>query len=487
MIKIIEVKEGVQLKDYNLYSSLTTQVLELQEEAALLVPQIKQRKVWMINSTDKGGGVAEMMPRLISLLRQLGVDAEWVVVSTDNRDFFNLTKKLHNLIHGEKCEPITQEEKNLYENVNKDNAEQLCKIINHDDIIIIHDPQPIGMIGFMKQKINAKFIWRCHIGLDTSSDFANLAWDFLQPYAEQFSVSVFSSAEYIPSFLIGKAIIMQPTIDPLDHKNRELSIHKVVGILCNSNLVTEYNPVFTPPFAETVKRLQPDGTFQSPLVPTDIGLLFRPLVVQISRWDRLKGFLSLMKGFVELKDNMSTYSNHSARNVRRLEMVHLVLAGPDPNFVNDDPEGNEVLSELSQYYLSLPPSIQQYISILKLPMSSRKNNELIVNALQRVASVIVQNSSKEGFGLTVTEAMWKSKPVIGTTTCGIKQQIQDNLDGLLIENTFSEKEIASKLSYALERPKEREVWGYYAQKKVIENFLIFSQIKNWLKLFITLK
>lgn len=483
MVKIMEIKEGVQLKDYNLYSSLAMALRELNQEASKLLPKIKGRKVWMVNSTGQGGGVAEMMPRIISLLRQVGIDCEWVVVSTDKKEFYDLTKKIHNLVHGESQPKFTIAEKHLYEQVNRQNAEEVLKFFKPGDIIVIHDPQPLGMIIFLMKKIPLMFIWRCHIGIDKHSVHTDAAWEFLKPYAEQFPLAIFSAPEYIPGFLSGKSVIMHPSIDPLDHKNRDLPIHKVIGILCNANLVTEYHPVLMPPFTESVKRLQPDGSFQSPLLPSDMGLLFKPVILQVSRWDRLKGFLSLMKGFEELKEKMESYAGSDQRNIRRLQLTQLVLAGPDPAFIEDDPEGKEVLSELIEYYLSINPSIQPYISILKLPMSSRKNNELIVNALQRVATIVVQNSLKEGFGLTVTEAMWKIKPVIGTQACGIRHQIRDNLDGLLIEDPSNKEEIASKINYALSHPKEREVFGYYAQKRVIENFLIFTQIRKWLQLF----
>jgi trehalose synthase len=341
----------------------------------------------------------------------------------------------------------------------------------------------MGMAIFIKEKMVVRFIWRCHIGLDKHSSQTDAVWQFLKPYADVFSLSIFSAPEYIPAYLTGKSAVMYPSIDPLDHKNRDLPIHKVVGILCNSNLITEYHPVLTPPFVHSVKRLQPDGNFQTLLNPPDMGLLFKPVILQISRWDKLKGFLSLMKGFSELKENMSAYANSTDRDLRKLQLAQLVLAGPDPDFVDDDPEGQDVLRELTHHYLSLHHSIQSHIAILKLPMYFRKDNEVIVNALQRIATIVVQNSLKEGFGLTVTEALWKIKPVIGTYAYGIKQQIQHNLNGILIQDPFNKEEIASKLNYALAKPKEREVWGYRGQKKVIENFLIFTQIRKWLRIF----
>jgi trehalose synthase len=380
---------------------------------------------------------------------------------------------------------ITQEEIYIYEKENRNNALEFLKLVQPDDIVVIHDPQPLPIANQLKDKINLHFIWRCHIGLDKHTENTRKAWKFLQTYIAPYQTSIFSATEYIPSFLTGKSIVIHPAIDPLDHKNRDLSVAKLVGILCNSNLITEIHPVLTPPFTDPVRKLQSDGTFKSPLLPNEIGILFKPLIVQISRWDRLKGFLPLMKGFIELKMNKNIYKG-SDRHFRRLELLNLILAGPDPDFVKDDPEGRETLMELIQYYKSISSEIQKDIAILKLPMSSRKYNELIVNALQRTASVVVQNSINEGFGLTVTEALWKTKNVIGTSACGIRQQIRDNIDGTLIGDPEDPKEIAFKLNNSLKNEKEGEVRGYNAQKRVIEHFLIFTQLRKWLRLFASL-
>lgn len=487
MIKIIDIKEGILLADYEKYTPLALAVRELYTEAFTLVPRIAKRKIWMISSTESGGGVAEMMPRIISLLRQLGVEADWAVASTDKKEYFTVTKKIHNLIHGEGEASISSSEKSIYEEVNKQNAEEFLPYLKSDDIVVIHDPQPLPMCQFLSTKINAGFIWRCHIGVHDHSVQTGFIWNFLQTYIEPYDLSIFSTTEYIPGYLAGKATIIHPSIDPLDHKNRDLPLHKVVGILCNSNLTTEYHPVLTPPFTYPAKRLQPDGSFQSPLLPSDPGILFKPVILQISRWDRLKGFLPLLKGFEELKNNIGNYAEPSSRHNRRLELAELILAGPDPSFVGDDPEGLEVLEEISHYYTSLPGRIQNHITVLKLPMASRKENELIVNALQRIATVVVQNSLKEGFGLTVTEAMWKTKAVIGSSACGIKLQIRQDIDGKIIHKPEDPKEVALRLNEVLANPKEREILSYNAHKRVVENYLIFTQIRKWINAFAALK
>jgi trehalose synthase len=257
----------------------------------------------------------------------------------------------------------------------------------------------------------------------------------------------------------------------------------MVGILTNSGILPTDHPMLTPPFSDKVKRLRSDGSFVPPAETGDFGLLSRPTVTQISRWDRLKGFLPLMEGFSHLKKHIDQNHNGSARHKRRLELVRLILAGPDPAFVKDDPEGQEVLEELKQYYCSLPSGIRQDIAILLLPMSSRKENELIVNALQRSSSIIVQNSLREGFGLTATEAMWKLVPFMGSMACGLRQQVRNRVDGLLIANPEDKIGIAEGLNQILAEVKRRQVWAYNARKRVLDHFLVFNQLGRWLNVF----
>ena len=394
-----------------------------------------------------------------------------------------LTKKIHNLIHGSGEPGFTDEERNHYEETNKANAEELLPLLSKNDILIINDPQPMGMAKFIQGKIDVTTIWRSHIGLDQELPQTKSAWEFLHPYADAYDIAVFSAEEYIPNYFREKAAIIFPSIDPLDHKNRDLILHKTVGILCNANLVHEHQPVLTAPFTHFAKRLQPDGSFSSALLPEEIGLMFRPIITQVSRWDRLKGFQPLMEGFALLKQELKKFAQNDLRHQRRLELTRLVLAGPDPDFVSDDPEGKEVLEELTNVYLSLPPSIQHDISIVKLPMDSRKENALIVNALQRSSTIVVQNSIQEGFGLTATEAMWKKIPVMASNACGLRKQVRENVDGKIVQEPGNPKNIAEVLNIMLQDYKCREVWGHHGQRNAIEKFLVFSQIEGWLDLF----
>ena len=334
----------------------------------------------------------------------------------------------------------------------------------------------------LRSRLAIHAVWRCHIGLDADLPATRAAWGFLRQYAEAYDHSVFSAPEYIPAWLAGRASVIYPGIDPLSHKNRDLTPHKLTGILCNAGLAKEHAPVLTPAFPQPAQRLQPDGSFGSALLPDEIGFLYRPIVAQVSRWDRLKGFGPLLSGFVRLKQTLREPGHRlPARERRRLEITRLILAGPDPNSVQDDPEACEVLDELRRTYRGLDTKSQQDIALLSLPTAVRKNNELMVNAIQRCASLVVQNSLREGFGLTVTEAMWKGTPVLGTEACGLRHQIRDGIDGRLLRDPENPDEIADYLVQMLSDDAERERWSRNGQKRVYTDFLVFAQMQRWLR------
>ncbi|MDJ0849041.1 MAG: glycosyltransferase [Myxococcota bacterium] len=479
MIESIPIRETLGLEDYAEVVHLTEAVRCLREEAAQLVPELRGRKVWMVNSTAKGGGVAEMLPKLVFLLNELGVDTEWVVMSTDQPGFFDLTKRLHNLIHGHGDPGLQDEHRQLYAAVSSENAAELKQRIGADDVLVIHDPQPLGMGALLKGELGMPFLFRCHIGLDEDRTETRAAWNFLRPYAEACDHAIFSCPEYIPGFLAGKSGIITPAIDPLSFKNRELSPHKLAGILKNSGLVRSRHPVVPAAYDEQATRLRPDGSFAPLDEETEIGILFRPLVTQVSRWDRLKGFEPLLDAFVALKQSIGS-RDISDRHRRRLNHVRLVMAGPDPAAVADDPEAQDVLRDLIEKYQRLPHWLQEDVALVSLPMGSREENALMVNALQHSSSVVVQNSLREGFGLTVTEAMWKQRSVLGSRACGVRAQIRDGVDGHLIPNSEDPQQIADLLDATLDDLPGRLRSGRSAQRRVHDEFLIFTQVRRWL-------
>jgi trehalose synthase len=481
MIEIIETRHGLTLGDYARFAVLTGPVASLRGDAARLGPRLAGRTVWMVNSTAQGGGVAEMLPAMVSLLEELGVATRWAVIGSDDPRFFALTKRLHNLIHGKGDPKLSGEDREIYEAVNRAAAAALKPHLKPGDILVVHDPQPMPLGAMLKRDVGVTTIWRCHIGLDRHVPQTRAAWTFLQPYAEAYEHAVFSAPEYIPDYLSQRASVIYPGIDPCSHKNRDLSPHKLVGVLCNAGLKQQHHPVVTPPFAAGALRLNGDGRFEPASSHDEIGLLYRPIVTQISRWDRLKGFEPLLKGFVRLKQQAADLGETDDRHRRRLEIAHLVLAGPDPGGVQDDPESQEVLDELTRLYTSLPAEHQQSIALLKLPMVSSKENALMVNVLQRCSTVVVQNSICEGFGLTATEAMWKGVPFLGTHACGIRQQVRDRVDGILTHDPEDPQEVARNLDALLRDPMGRDIMGRSAQRRVHRRFLVFNQLQHWLE------
>jgi trehalose synthase len=480
MIELVDVDTLPDLEDYAQVAQLTAAVRELRSEASVLAPRLAGRRVWMVNSTAQGGGVAEMLPRMVTLLNDLGVTTHWAVINTDRQEFFSLTKRLHNLIHGSGDPELGAEDRALYETVSHELAAEFRGMLHPRDILVIHDPQPAGMGAALKREIGLPCIWRCHIGLDDQNAQTRAAWEALEADVRAYDHSVFSAPEYIPSYLSGHVSIIHPALDPFSHKNRELSVHKLVGILANARLAPEIHPVMTDAFEAPATRLQADGTFQPALLPEDIGLLYRPIVTQISRWDKLKGWPSLLEAFVLLKRHAKRH-RRSPREQRALELVRLVLAGPEPEAVQDDPEAVGVLKDLIDAYQRLEPELQRDVVLLSLPMGSRKSNALMVNALQRCSSIVVQNSLREGFGLTVTEAMWKAVSVLGTTACGIRHQIRHGIDGVLNPHPEDRQAIADALESMLTDPLLRMLYARRAQRRVHEAFLVFTQIAAWLR------
>ena len=481
MTHLIEPRGNLPLDDYESVAHLSGAVRELRQEAGRLVPRLGDRRVWMVNSTQQGGGVAELLPPLISLLRDLGVEANWLVVEPAEPEFFQLTKRLHNLIHGQGDPNLGQAERELYDRVSRDMADEIAGHVSPGDILVDHDPQPMGAGAILRQEMDIAAIWRCHIGLDQDTPQTQAAWAFLGACATAYDHAVFTAPEYIPACLAGRAAIIHPGIDPLSHKNRELPIHKLVGILVNGGLVAPTDQVLTPAFPTQAQRLQPDGSWARATEPADIGLLFRPIITQISRWDRLKGYLPLMAGFVALKESLEDGSDLEDRHRRSLELARLVLAGPDPASVADDPEAQAALAEICEAYGRLQPALQDAIAILTLPMDSRKYNALMVNALQRCSDVVAQNSVQEGFGLTATEAMWKHVAVMGSRAAGLRQQIRSGVDGLLVENAGDPADIARTLSELLRDQPQREALARRGQQRVHDEFLIFTQVGRWLE------
>ena len=375
------------------------------------------RTLWTVNSTARGGGVAEMLRSLIGYVRGAGLDARWVVIGGD-AEFFRVTKRLHNRLHGsDDGSRLGEQERAVYERRCAAEAELLAQRLGPGDVVLLHDPQTAGMIPRLLAT-ELPVIWRAHIGLDRPNDVVRDAWHFLIPYVERAHAYVFSRPTYAWEGLDrAKVTVIAPSIDAFSPKNQAMSFTGVTAVLRAAGLAADHHHGSRAVFERldgSVGRVQ-----RAARVIEERALrLDAPLVTQVSRWDRLKDPLGVLAGFVE--------------HVRADEEPHLVLAGPDVTAVDDDPEGAEVLADVEAAWRGLPRAARRRVHLALLPMEDPDENAVIVNALQRRADVVVQKSIAEGFGLTVAEAMWKGRPVVATSVGGIQDQIEDGSTGLLV-------------------------------------------------------
>jgi trehalose synthase len=469
------------------YAHLVGPVEELRSVAADVERKLRGRTLWMINSTAQGGGVSEMIPGMVTHLRELGIATEWAVIETDDSEFFQLTKRIHNLMHGDGPAGLGDAERDRFEAVNRANAESLLPLLSDGDILAVHDPQPMPLAAQLCEQRDLTAVWRCHIGLDTDNDQTRDAWDFLKPYAGAYGHGIFSAPEYVAPYFEGRSSIIYPAIDPLTAKNRPLSVKDVIAILEQGGLLQRSGTGVLPPFREPAMRLDADGSWRAPTGSSDIGLLTHPIVTQVSRWDHLKGFLPLLRGFVDFKQRLDGCDSGDVKQHRRPALTRLVLVGPDPDSIADDPDGAAVLDDLRRAYRELSADMRADVAIIAVPMADLEENALMVNAIQRVSAVVVQNSIREGFGLTITEAMWKGVPVLSNSrACGPRQQVRDGADGRLIRDPEDAGEISRALGSMLRHPERLERWGRAAQRQVHDHFLTYSQLCHWIRLLDTL-
>ena len=363
-----------------------------------------------INSTFTGGGVAEILNRIVPLLEQLGVDARWNIIK-GNDSFYKVTKKFHNALHGRQ-ENISKEDFDLFLEVTNTNLKEMEL---NGDILFIHDPQPIGLIQ-KKPQLAKKWIWRCHIDISQPNEEV---WNFLKPFVMQYDAAVFSAPAFSPQLPL-RQFLISPSIDPLSDKNKSLPYEVV------------------------------DAVFKKYGVPRD-----KPIITQVSRFDYLKDPVGVIEAF-EL--------------VHRSTDCRLVFAG---GTASDDPESDKVLAEVREKAANNPD-----IHILLVPPS-----DIDINALQTGSTIIVQKSLGEGFGLTVSEALWKAKPVVASAVGGIPLQVKDKLTGIL---THGIEGTAFALRQLLNNPEYANWLGNNGREHVKNNFLITRHLKDYLILFLTL-
>jgi trehalose synthase len=381
------------------------------EELRATAEKLSGKVVQNINSTFTGGGVAEILTRMVPLLTQLGVDTRWTTIK-GHKDFFDVTKKFHNALHGRE-EDISSEDFSLFMEVSRKNIEELKF---EGDIIYIHDPQPAALIA-KKKELGGKWIWRCHIDVSNPD---KKVWGFLHDFVTGYDAAVFSAPNFSQQLPI-RQFMISPSIDPLSDKNKELSQDAIDAVLNKYGLDKD-----------------------------------KPMITQISRFDYLKDPVGVIQAFEMVRKSMD---------------CQLVLAG---GRASDDPESEKVLEEVKDRASGKPD-----IHILLIPPES----DIEINALQQAATVIIQKSIKEGFGLTVTEAMWKGKPVVASAVGGIQLQVKNKLTGMFCYSIEG-------AAYAVKRllgNKEYASWlGKNAREHVRQNFLITRHLKDYLLLFISL-
>jgi len=380
-------------------------------ELRALAAALRGHTIQMVNSTAVGGGVAEILNRLVPILQELGLAIRWDVVTGGN-DFYEVTKAFHNALHGGpyNMPPESFEVFLAY------NERNLARLQMEGELTVIHDPQPVALVKARRDR-SGHWIWRCHIDLSRPNP---TVWKFLEPWVDRYDGAIFSSPEFSRQLSIPQ-YLFYPCIDPLAEKNRELEPEFVRGILERFNI----DPA-------------------------------RPILTQVSRFDRLKDPVGVVRAY---------------RLVKRYFDCQLVLAGGG---ASDDPEGNAVLAEVSEAAAG-----DTDIHILDLPPWSATE----INALQRGSTIVIQKSLREGFGLTVTEALWKRKPVVASAVGGIPTQVIHKRTGLL---AHSVEGTAYQIRFLLSNPAIALRLGEQGHEHVREHFLITSNAKRYLTLFLHL-
>jgi len=378
------------------------------DDLRLLGERLKGKVIQHINSTPVGGGVAEILNRMVPLLRELGVDTKWDVIK-GGEQFFGVTKKFHNALHG-RAEEITQRDFEVFMETSQRNIES---VNTYADIVFIHDPQPIALI---KKKAANKWLWRCHIDVSNPNE---RVWGFLMDFIVQYDSAVFSAPAFSRKLPI-RQFLISPSIDPLSDKNKELPQETIDSVLKKYEIKKD-----------------------------------KPIITQISRFDRLKDPVGVIEAYLQVKK----YTN-----------CQLILAG---GTAEDDPEGLEVLAEVKEKAKN-----DRDIHILLLP-----HNDIEVNALQRASDIIVQKSLKEGFGLTVAEALWKAKPVVASNVGGIPLQIKHKYSGLLCHSIEG---VAFAIKQLLNSPEYARKLGENGREHIRNNFLLTRHLRDYMLLFLSL-
>ncbi len=430
------------------------------------IERLNGRSVINVNSTARGGGVAEMLHVLLGLIRGMGIDAQWLVID-GNAEFFEVTKRLHNHLYGATGDggELGPAEHGIYDDTLHSEKDALSAHARRGDIVVLHDPQVAGLAE-QAQRLGCKVVWRCHVGIDEQNDASRIGWKFLRPYLEPFvDHYVFTDRRFAPDWVSPDRLsVIWPSIDPFAPKNQELDDATVEAILTYVGLIdgTPGDTHFersdgTPGRVE----LHCDVIRTGPPPTPDV-----PLVVQVSRWDSMKDMSGVMRAFADYVDSGRT--------------AQLVLAGPVVSAVADDPEGGQVLQDCWNQWRQLPHAVRARVQLVCLPMHDLEENAIIVNALQRHAHVVAQKSLAEGFGLTAAEAMLKGTPVVASAVGGLVDQVIDGESGLLVQDPTDLEEFGAAVCRILDDDEFRRKLGEGARARAIETHLGDTHLRRWL-------
>ena len=385
------------------------------EEIKKLAKLLEGKKWSNINSTFEGGGVAEMLKSIIPIARGLGIDCMWYCIE-GTEDFYNVTKRFHNIIQGLDQHFTLEDLLDLYVNTNRRNFEDI-RIVS--DMNVVHDPQPCASI--IHGNYEGKMVWRCHIDTSEAND---LIWNFLLPYINNYDGVVFSHKDFVKEGIKKPVYQIPPSIDPLMPKNRKRSRKEALHTL--SDLLNEHN-------------IDPD----------------RPLILAVSRYDVHKNQSTIVEAFKQFRNEN-----------KKLNPI-LVIVG---NLATDDPEGMEMYDKI----LKQIDGDKDIYALLNIP-----DNDKNIGSLMKLADVFIHISTKEGFGLVVTEAMWQGTPVIGSKVGGIRLQVINDKTGYLV-NPFEIDKIKTFIKHILKNNEEKKKLGYFAVEHIRENFLVTRLVKRYL-------
>jgi trehalose synthase len=438
--------EGVALDHYQAERDEYGELLdELFRSSGVTREKLGSRCIWHINSTAFGGGVAEMLPHHLGLLRELGFDARWLIFKPKDMQFFQFTKKLHNALHDVPAAGLNGLLP-YYLDASKQGAAELERIVGPDDFLVVHDPQPLCAAAQFLDAHPHPAIWRCHIGYPKRTPTVDKTWGFLEKYLRPFQRIVLSDREY--AFDTDRPIdFIQPSISPFSSKNRH----------------------YAGPADSTLEHSVSFNSLEREPNPSLQDMLGSRYFLHVSRWDGLKGIDRIIAAF----DRFVRAALDEGSDLR------MVIAGPDPLGVADDPEGRKCFNQSVALCSQLPETVRRRVYLASISMNDHDVNAEIVGRLQQNAYAVFQLSREEGFGLTTTEALFRGKPVIVSSAFGLKKQIADGFNGVVLDEPDIEAKAAEIMRRLATRYGDFEAMAKTARENCLRSNTQISQIPKW--------